>query len=146
MFLNSWLYDFSIDNQSRFNLLLRINIFISSDFLKIYTMLITEYRILLPLTLEEYNKGQRYTIMIMNKSNTGGGEGIEYIENDPYTAEDGKEGQYTHILYKFESRVPKVIRAMAPSGSFDMFEESWDSFPRRRTLMKNKYLESKFVM
>ena len=116
------------------------------DLLTKFTMLITEYRILLPLTLEEYNKGQRYTIMDMNKSNTGGGEGIEYIENEPYTAEDGKEGQYTHLLYKFESRVPRMIRAIAPSGSFDMFEQSWDSFPKRRTLMNNKFLETKFVM
>jgi len=110
-------------------------------------MIITEYRILLPLTLEEYNKGQRYTIMDMNKSNTGGGEGIEYMENEPYTDEkSGETGQYTHLVYKFESRAPKLIRALAPSGSFDMFEKSWNSFPKRRTLLKNKYMGSRFTI
>ena len=107
-------------------------------------MIITEYRILLPLTLEEYRKGQRYTAVDMHKSNTGGGEGTNYLEYEQYT-EEGVEVRYFHLVYKFESRVPKLLTKIAPSGSFDVFEQSWDSFPRRKTIFKNKYLESKFV-
>eukprot|EP00731_Ephydatia_muelleri_P000227 Em0001g227a len=45
-------------------------------------MLIKEYRIILPFTLEEYRVGQLYSIAEMSKSETGGGEGVEVLKNE----------------------------------------------------------------
>ncbi|CAH2263611.1 jg10916 [Pararge aegeria aegeria] len=47
-------------------------------------MLIKEYRVTLPLTVEEYQVGQLYCVAEVSKNETGGGEGIEVIKNEPF--------------------------------------------------------------
>ena len=44
-------------------------------------MIIIEYRIVLPLTVEEYHIGQLYGVAEMSKNETSGGEGIEILLN-----------------------------------------------------------------
>ena len=47
---------------------------------------------------------------------TGGGEGVEIVKNEPFTNQPhgpgGKfdKGQYTYKVYKVASKVPKYIR------------------------------------
>lgn len=36
-----------------------------------------EYRIILPLTLEEYNRAQLFAVAETSKNETGGGDGVE---------------------------------------------------------------------
>eukprot|EP00731_Ephydatia_muelleri_P000210 Em0001g210a len=56
-------------------------------------MLIKEYRIILPFTLEEYRVGQLYSIAEMSKSETGGGEGVEQgSSRDPHLGAQGFPG------------------------------------------------------
>ena len=51
-----------------------------------------EYRIVLPLTVEEYRVGQLYSVAEASKNETGGGEGVEVEKNEPYENEEGKGG------------------------------------------------------
>ena len=41
-------------------------------------MLIKEYRVILPMTVEEYNIAQLYAVAEASKNETGGGEGNLY--------------------------------------------------------------------
>lgn len=39
-----------------------------------------------------------------SKNETGGGEGIEVLKNEPYE-KDGEKGQYTHKIYHLKRQV-----------------------------------------
>lgn len=61
-------------------------------------MLVKEYRICMPLTVEEFQIGQLFTTAEASKNETGGGDGIEILKNEPFENENGK-GQYTYKIY-----------------------------------------------
>ena len=54
---------------------------------------------------------QLYSVAIVSKNETGGGEGIEVLKNEPFTSKDGvqpkypllhgryTDGQFTHKIY-----------------------------------------------
>ena len=46
-------------------------------------MLIKEYRITMPMTVEEYQVAQLYSVAEASKNENGGGEGVEVIKNEP---------------------------------------------------------------
>lgn len=46
----------------------------------------------------QYQVGQLYSVAEASKNETGGGEGIEVLKNEPYEKE-GEKGQYTHKIY-----------------------------------------------
>lgn len=100
-------------------------------------MLIKEYRIILPFTLEEYRVGQLYSIAEMSKSETGGGEGVEVLKNEPCDDAAHGKGQYTHKIYHLSSKVPRVIRTLAPKGSLEIHEHSWNCYPHYKTVLSN---------
>lgn len=63
---------------------------------------------ILPITVEEYQVGQLYSVAEASKNETGGGEGIEVLANHPYDNVPllhGKfnAGQYTHKIYHLQS-------------------------------------------
>ena len=73
-------------------------------------MLIKEFRVTLPMTVEEYQVGQLYSVAEASKNETGGGEGVEVLKNEPYDNVpllNGKftKGQYTHKIYHLASKV-----------------------------------------
>ena len=97
-------------------------------------MLIKEYRITLPMTVEEYQMAQLYSVAEASKNETGGGEGVEVIKNEPYDDHpllNGKftKGQYTYKIYRLESKVPSWIKMIAPTGSLEVHEEAWNAYP-----------------
>ncbi|PAV84266.1 hypothetical protein WR25_16855 [Diploscapter pachys] len=47
-------------------------------------MIIKEYRIPLPLKLNEYQRGQRFTVSEASKAETGGGEGVEVFPSEAF--------------------------------------------------------------
>jgi len=61
-------------------------------------MLIHEIRVPVPVTAAEYQVGQLYAVAESSKNETGGGEGVEVLKNEPYEDENGK-GQFTHKIY-----------------------------------------------
>lgn len=91
-------------------------------------MRIVEFRFIIPGTLEKYDIGLNYTTNKRSRDETGSGEGIEYLKNEPY--DDGTEkGQYTHKVLHFSKRVPKVIRWALPKKYLSMQEYSKNAYP-----------------
>lgn len=112
--------------------------------------IIREYRIVLPLSTEEYHIGQLYGVAEASKNETGGGEGIEVIQNRPiepdepfYKEGDGK-GQYTHKRFYLASKVPSLIRMLAPNNSLELDEKAWNCYPYCRTEYSNRYMGDAF--
>ena len=117
-----------------------------------------EYRIVLPITVGEYQVAQLYSVAESSKvktylinymvktivqNETGGGEGVEVVKNEPYPeGEDakkhslGRPGQYTHKLFHLESRVPSFIKMIAPKGSLTIDEKAWNAYPYCKTVSK----------
>ncbi|KAM9318626.1 phosphatidylinositol transfer protein alpha isoform-like [Pholidichthys leucotaenia] len=95
-------------------------------------MLIKEYRVVLPISVEEYQVGQLYTVIEASKNETGGGDGVEVLTNEPYE-KDGEKGQYTLKKYHLQHKVPAFIRLLAPPGALEVTEEAWNAYPYCRT-------------
>ncbi|TKS84873.1 Phosphatidylinositol transfer protein alpha isoform [Collichthys lucidus] len=51
-----------------------------------------------------YQVGQLFSVAEASKNETGGGEGIEVLKNEPYE-KDGEKGQYTHKIYHLKRQV-----------------------------------------
>jgi len=113
-------------------------------------MQLTEFRVVLPLTVEEYQVGQLFAVAEASVNETGGGEGIEVLKNEPYTDVPllgGKytSGQYTYKIYHVNSKLPRWLRAIIPSGMTDIHEEAWNAYPYCRTVLTNPgYMKDSF--
>ncbi|PSN56765.1 Phosphatidylinositol transfer protein alpha isoform [Blattella germanica] len=119
-----------------------------------------KYRVTLPLTVEEYQVAQLYSVAEASKNETGGGEGIEVLKNEPFDnfpLLGGKysKGQYTYKIYHLASKVPTFIRLLAPKGSLEVHEEAWNAYPYCKTVISvsvgpnfsldvNVYMKDKF--
>jgi len=113
-------------------------------------MLITEFRVVLPMTVEEYQVAQLYTVAEASKNETGGGEGVIVLKNEPFenvSLLNGKftKGQYTLKRYFLASRAPSFLKHLAPSGSMELQEEAWNAYPYCKTVLSNpKYMKENF--
>nr|ACO14881.1 Phosphatidylinositol transfer protein beta isoform [Caligus clemensi] len=113
-------------------------------------VLVKEYRVPLPMSVDEYKIAQLFAVAEVSKHETGGGEGVEVYKNEPYKGEpliDGglDEGQYTYKIYHLASRVPRFIQAIAPEGSLEVHEEAWNAYPYCRTILTSpKYMKENF--
>jgi membrane-associated phosphatidylinositol transfer protein len=132
---------------------------------------VCEFQIPMPLSLEEYHRGQLYMIAKFSrehseenqksKSSRQGGkksgradeetEGIEFLVNEPYDAdpENGLPfaGQYTHKIIHFSSSVAPWLRAVLPASALQIHEKSWSAFPRfSRTTYHSTALGDRFKL
>ena len=109
---------------------------------------IIEYRIPLPLSVDEYKIGQLYGVAEASKNETGGGDGVEVVENRPFTPEECEQyksnGQYTYKIMHLENKLPRIIVAIAPKGSLQMHEKAWNAYPYCKTIYSNEYMEDSF--
>ncbi|XP_041431438.1 phosphatidylinositol transfer protein, beta L homeolog isoform X1 [Xenopus laevis] len=108
-------------------------------------VLIKEFRVLLPVSVEEYQVGQLFSVAEASKDNTGGGEGIEVLKNEPYE-KNGEKGQYTHKIYHLQSKVPSFVKMLAPEGSLVFHEKAWNAYPYCRTIVTNEYMKDDFFV
>ena len=116
-------------------------------------MLITEFRIILPMTVEEYQVAQLYATAKVSKQNTGGGEGVEILKNEPFEkimseAFLGRynSGQYTKKIYHLGSRVPSWVRLIFAESSLSMHEEAWNAYPYCKTVLTNPYMKENMII
>lgn len=112
-------------------------------------MLTKEYRITLPLSVEEYHVGQLYGVAEMSKRETGGGEGVEVVTNEPFSDQPlfhgaYSSGQYTYKIYYLKKKVPLFIRMLAPEEALQIHEKSWNAYPYSRTVYSNPFMKSNF--
>lgn len=70
-----------------------------------------------------YFLAQLYATAMASKEQTGGGEGVEVVKNEPYEKENGEKGQYTYKIFHLASRVPYFVRAVMPESALVIYEE-----------------------
>nr|XP_033809836.1 membrane-associated phosphatidylinositol transfer protein 2 isoform X5 [Geotrypetes seraphini] len=105
-------------------------------------MLIKEYRIPLPMSLEEYRIAQLYMIQKKSREETcGEGSGVEILENRPYTDGPGGPGQYTRKVYHIGMHIPSWFRSILPKAALRVEEESWNAYPYTRTRYTCPFVE-----
>ncbi|KAL5263758.1 hypothetical protein ACHWQZ_G004975 [Mnemiopsis leidyi] len=123
-------------------------------------MLIKEYRIPLPMSVEEYRIAQLYMIQRKSKEESQGrNSGIEIVENKPYADGPGGEGQYTRKIYHiaghvpqyikstslFAGHVPQYIKNVIPKSARSLHEEAWNAYPYARTKFSCEFVQ-RFVL
>jgi len=91
-------------------------------------MLVKEYRICMPLTVEEYKIGQLYMIAKHSLEESQKGEGVEVVENRPHEDELHGCGQFTEKRIYLSSKLPSWIRSLVPK-MFYVTEKAWNYYP-----------------
>lgn len=118
---------------------------------------VVEFRIALPLSVDEFHRGQMHMVAqkSLEVSSEKADEGIEWIRNEPYDNTDGHwgvspisgieaprtKGQYTLKRYHIKSKIPGVAAALAPANMLYLVEEAWNAYPHCKTVMTNGYLD-----
>jgi len=74
-----------------------------------------ELRLVMPMSVEEHHVAQNWSFNEQSRRETGGGEGVEIVRNEPFDGKDFmggryQRGQYTYKIYHVESKVPKLLR------------------------------------
>ncbi|KAM6975605.1 membrane-associated phosphatidylinositol transfer protein 2 [Tautogolabrus adspersus] len=105
-------------------------------------MLIKEYRIPMPMSVEEYRIAQLYMIQKKSREEScGEGSGVEILENKPYENGPGGSGQYTHKVYHIGKHIPSWFCAILPQAALRVEEESWNAYPYTRTRYTCPFVE-----
>ncbi|XP_050022693.1 protein retinal degeneration B [Dermacentor andersoni] len=105
-------------------------------------MLLKEYRIPLPLSVEEYRVAQLYMIAKKSREESKGvGSGVEIMVNEPYTDGPGGSGQYTHKIYHIGSHLPGWFKALLPKSALTVEEEAWNAYPYTKTRYTCPFIE-----
>ncbi|KAG7498318.1 M-phase phosphoprotein 9 [Solea senegalensis] len=106
------------------------------------TMLIKEYRIPMPMSVEEYRIAQLYMIQKKSREEScGEGSGVEILENRPYEDGPGGSGQYTHKVYHIGKHIPSWFCSILPQAALRVEEESWNAYPYTRTRYTCPFVE-----
>ncbi|KAJ2081056.1 hypothetical protein H4R24_002627 [Coemansia sp. RSA 988] len=82
----------------------------------------------------------------MSLNETGGGEGVEVLKNEPYDDEEHGKGQYTYKIYHLASRAPAIVRALAPKEALELHEEAWNGYPSCKTVTTSPWMGANFKM
>jgi len=106
-------------------------------------MVVVEYQIPMPLTVEEYKVAQLYMVAKFSRQRTTKGEGIEILKNEPYEDENGK-GQYTHKVIHLGSHLPSWVKAVIPGSMTQVEEKSWNAYPYVKTLYTCPFFGERF--
>ncbi|XP_069551876.1 cytoplasmic phosphatidylinositol transfer protein 1b isoform X1 [Brachyistius frenatus] len=91
-------------------------------------MLMKEYRICMPLTVDEYRIGQLYMISKHSCEQSGGGEGVEVVRNESDIHPQHGRGQLTEKRIYLNSKLPSWAKAFLPR-IFYVTEKAWNFYP-----------------
>ncbi|XP_057781752.1 uncharacterized protein LOC131000034 [Salvia miltiorrhiza] len=106
---------------------------------------IKEFRIVMPLSVEEFQVAQMYMVMKMQQQNTNSTEGVEVLENRPFEDDEIGKGQYTLKIYRLQSKAPAWLSKFAPADALVMQEEAWNAYPRCKSVIKCLYF-TRFIL
>ncbi|KAF0748361.1 protein retinal degeneration B isoform X2 [Aphis craccivora] len=110
-------------------------------------MLIKEYRIPLPLSVEEYRIAQLYMIAKKSREESKGADsGVEILVNEPYEGGPGGDGntgggQYTRKIYHVGSHLPGWFKGLLPKSALSVEEEAWNAYPYTKTRYTCPFVE-----
>ncbi|XP_053743772.1 cytoplasmic phosphatidylinositol transfer protein 1b isoform X1 [Synchiropus splendidus] len=91
-------------------------------------MLMKEYRVCMPLTVDEYRIGQLYMISKHSCEQSGGGEGVEVVRNEPDHHPKYGLGQVTEKRIYLSSKLPSWAKLLVPRF-FYVVEKAWNFYP-----------------
>lgn len=97
---------------------------------------IKEYRIVMPMSLDEYEIAQMYMILKMQQENTTNNEGVDVLESRPFEDNVFGKGHYTSKVYRFQSKIPSWITTFAPADALLLQEEAWNAYPKCKSVVK----------
>lgn len=94
-------------------------------------MILKEYRICMPLSVEEYHRGQIYVIGRHSEEQSGAGEGIETVLNE--ACEDPIHGSGRKTVKKIHcnNKLPRWAKAICPS--IYILETAYNYYPYTTT-------------
>ncbi|KAL4657919.1 cytoplasmic phosphatidylinositol transfer protein 1-like [Arapaima gigas] len=107
-------------------------------------MLMKEYRICMPLTVEEYRIGQLYMISKHSHEQSDRGEGVEVVQNEPFEDPTHGCGQFTEKRLYLNSKLPSWARAVVPK-IFYITEKAWNYYPYTITVLFSFPLQCSFL-
>ncbi|XP_048424883.1 phosphatidylinositol transfer protein 2-like isoform X2 [Pyrus x bretschneideri] len=93
-------------------------------------VLMKEFRIVMPMSLEEYQVAQTYMVMKMQEQNTNSTEGVEIVESKSFEDDVFGKGHYSSKIYRLQSKAPSWLTTFAPADALIMQEEAWNAHPR----------------
>lgn len=91
-------------------------------------MLMKEYRICMPLSVEEYRIGQLYMIAKHSNEQSEKGEGVEVVTNEPCEDPVHGKGQFTEKRIHLSSKLPTWSQSFIPN-IFYITEKAWNYYP-----------------
>ncbi|KAK9280189.1 hypothetical protein L1049_014137 [Liquidambar formosana] len=107
---------------------------------------IKEFRIVMPVSVEEYSIAQLYMVMRMQQNHTTSTEGVEVLEKRPFEDDVlGGKGLFTSKEYHLQSKVPSWLTTFAPADALVMKEQAWNAYPRCKSVIKCSYF-TKFLL
>lgn len=90
--------------------------------------MLKEYRICMPLSVEEYQVGQLYMIAKHSSEESRLGDGVEVVENHPIDDPELGPGQYTEKRIYLTGKLPSWLRSLCPQ-IFYVTEKAWNYYP-----------------
>jgi len=87
-----------------------------------------EYRICMPLTVEEYKIGQLYMIARHSLEQSEKGTGVEVVKNEDCEDEVHGKGRFTEKRIHLSSRLPTWVQSVVPQV-FYVTEKAWNYYP-----------------
>uniref|UniRef100_A0A674GVA0 Phosphatidylinositol transfer protein cytoplasmic 1 n=1 Tax=Taeniopygia guttata TaxID=59729 RepID=A0A674GVA0_TAEGU len=109
-------------------------------------MLMKEYRICMPLTVEEYRIGQLYMISKHSHEQSDRGEGVEVVQNEPYEDPNHGNGQLTEkrvCLAGLEQLFPKYFMLQRRPGIIILTQSQCSFLPKFSIHIETKYEDNK---
>ncbi|CAG5046092.1 unnamed protein product [Parnassius apollo] len=91
-------------------------------------VLTKEFRICMPMTVEEYRIGQLYMIARHSFEQSSNGEGVEVIVNEEVNDEVNGLGQFTEKRIHLSSHLPYWVQSLIPK-IFYVTEKAWNFYP-----------------
>eukprot|EP00094_Tigriopus_californicus_P007984 TCALIF_07686-PA protein Name:"Similar to rdgBbeta Cytoplasmic phosphatidylinositol transfer protein 1 (Drosophila melanogaster)" AED:0.24 eAED:0.24 QI:11/0/0/1/0.5/0.6/5/0/284 len=91
-------------------------------------MLIREYRVCMPLSVDEYQIGQLYMIAKHSAEQSKDGDGVEVVENHPHEDPVHGLGQFTEKRIHLSNKLPTWIKSFVPK-LFYVTEKAWNYYP-----------------
>lgn len=103
--------------------------------------IVREYRIVMPLSIEEYNIGQLFTVVEMTKEDTS--TRIQVLENKAYTHATMGSCQKTLKVMHLDNYVPGLVKKMVSKAALKIHETSYNAYPVCHTFYHSPMLDVK---
>ncbi|RVE51540.1 hypothetical protein evm_003810 [Chilo suppressalis] len=98
-------------------------------------VLTKEYRICMPMTVEEYQSGQIYMIARHSFEQSSNGEGVEVVANEQVVDQIYGHGQHTEKRIHLSSHLPYWLQSLIPKV-FYVTEKACNYYPYTTTDVK----------